>query len=299
MIAFRTLVWRNCKLFFKDKGTFFSSLIAPIILLVLYATFLYNVYEDNFLSALPEGMDVPGEVIAGTVGSFLFSSLLAVSTVTVSFSANLFLVQDKATGVRTDFTVSPVKRSTLALSYYCSTVLTAMLISLLATAACFLYLSFTGWYFTVSGILWILLDELLLVLFGTALSSIFFYFLSTQGQQSAALTIVSAGYGFLCGAYMPISQFGEGLQNVLHLFPGTYGTTLLRSHAMQGVFAEMDRIGFPADAIGGMKRTLDCEITFGGTTVSTISMYAVFCGTILALIAVYVLLNKFGRKAKR
>ena len=74
MIAFRALVWRNCKLFFKDKGMFFSSLIAPLILLVLYATFLYNVYEDNFLSALPEGMNVPSEVIAGTVGSFLFSS---------------------------------------------------------------------------------------------------------------------------------------------------------------------------------------------------------------------------------
>lgn len=27
---------RNCKLFFKDKGMFFASLITPVILLVLY-----------------------------------------------------------------------------------------------------------------------------------------------------------------------------------------------------------------------------------------------------------------------
>lgn len=34
------LIRRDCKLFFKDKGLFFSSLISPLILLVLYATFL-------------------------------------------------------------------------------------------------------------------------------------------------------------------------------------------------------------------------------------------------------------------
>ncbi len=33
------LIRRDCKLFFKDKGLFFSSLISPLILLVLYATF--------------------------------------------------------------------------------------------------------------------------------------------------------------------------------------------------------------------------------------------------------------------
>lgn len=47
------LTKRNSKLFFKDKGMFFSSLITPAILLVLYVTFLSNVYRDSFLSALP------------------------------------------------------------------------------------------------------------------------------------------------------------------------------------------------------------------------------------------------------
>ena len=36
------LIKRNVKLFFKDKGMFFTSLITPIILLVLYSTFLKN-----------------------------------------------------------------------------------------------------------------------------------------------------------------------------------------------------------------------------------------------------------------
>lgn len=40
MRTFLSLTARDTKLFFKDKGSFFSSLITPVILLVLYATFL-------------------------------------------------------------------------------------------------------------------------------------------------------------------------------------------------------------------------------------------------------------------
>ncbi|UKI12408.1 MAG: hypothetical protein L6V84_06770 [Oscillospiraceae bacterium] len=41
------LIRRDCKLFFKDKGLFFSSLISPLILLVLYATFLGRIYRGQ------------------------------------------------------------------------------------------------------------------------------------------------------------------------------------------------------------------------------------------------------------
>lgn len=41
------LIKRNRQLFFRDKGMLISSLITPIILIVLYATFLQNVYKDS------------------------------------------------------------------------------------------------------------------------------------------------------------------------------------------------------------------------------------------------------------
>ena len=46
MTGLGNLIRRNCKLFFKDKAMFFTSLITPMILLVLYATFLAKVYRD-------------------------------------------------------------------------------------------------------------------------------------------------------------------------------------------------------------------------------------------------------------
>ena len=51
MTELYALVKRNCKLFFKDKGMFFTSLITPVILLVLYVTFLGRVYRSSFASA--------------------------------------------------------------------------------------------------------------------------------------------------------------------------------------------------------------------------------------------------------
>ena len=145
-----------------------------------------------------------------------------------------------------------------------------------------------------------LLDVFLLVMFGTALSSIVNHFLSTQGQMSAVGTIVSAGYGFLCGAYMPISQFSEGLQKVLGFLPGTYGTSLLRNHALRGVFAEMEHQGFPNEVVEGIRDSIDCNLYFFGDKVETGTMYLILGGTVAALIAVYVLINVVaGRKARK
>lgn len=98
MMGLGNLIKRNIKLFFKDKGMFFTSLITPVILLVLYATFLANVYRDSFVSNIPEMIKIGDSVIDATVGGQLVSSLLAVSCVTVAFCSNLLMVQDKKAG---------------------------------------------------------------------------------------------------------------------------------------------------------------------------------------------------------
>ena len=63
------LIRRDLRLFFKDKGLFFSSMLTPLILLVLYATFLARVYRDSFLSALPAGLNVSNALIDGAVAA--------------------------------------------------------------------------------------------------------------------------------------------------------------------------------------------------------------------------------------
>ncbi len=291
MKTLRALIRRDVRLFFKDKGMFFTSMITPVILLVLYGTFLANVYREAFQESLAGAMEVSDQLIDACVGGQLVSSILAVSCITVAFCSNLLMVQDKANGTIRDLTISPVGSYTLALGYYIATLLASLLICGVAAGICLLYLYAVGWYFTVTDILLLLLDVCILTMLGTAMSSVIHFFLSTQGQMSAVGTIVSAGYGFISGAYMPIASYPEGLQKAISFLPGTYGTSLLRNHALRGVFAQMEEIGFPQEVVEAIRDSIDCNVYFFGNQVTVPAMYGILLGSAAILIAVYVLMQ--------
>ena len=90
--------------------------------------------------------------------------------------------------------------------------------------------------------------------------------------MSAVGTIVSAGYGFICGAYMPISNFGSGLQKALSYLPGTYGTSLIKNHMLRGIFEEMESEKLPDELITAIRETLDCNPQFHRNVVNTTQM---------------------------
>ena len=296
MNTLMTLVNRNRKLFFRDKGMLFSSLITPIILIVLYATFLAKVYKDSFVSNIPDVMIISEKLINGTVAGQLAAALLAVSCVTVTFCVNLTMVQDRANGVRKDFDVSPVRKPLIYLGYFFSTVLNSLMVNMLALALCLGYIGMMGWYLSVTDVLLLIFDMVILVLFGAVLSSIVCYPLKTQGQMSAVGTIVSAGYGFVCGAYMPISNFAEGLQKAMSYLPGTYGTSLIKNHMLQGVFEEMKTQGFPVEVVTGIADSLDCNPVFRGTVVEPSIMILIMLGTIVILGGIYLLMTALPEK---
>lgn len=297
MKTYFILVKRNIKLFFKDKGMFLTSLITPAVLLVLYATFLGNIYRETFTSAIPDSLNISEKLINGLVGGQLISSILAVSCVTVAFSSNFLMVQDKANGCIKDFRISSVKSSVLAVSYYTASLISTLIICFAAAGICLSYLASVGWYMSGSDVLFLFLDIVFLVLFGTALSSVINFFLSTQGQISAVGTIISAGYGFICGAYMPISSFSKGLQKALTFLPGTYGTSLVRTHSMRGALSELRNQGIPKEVIESIKDSLDCNLYFLGNKVDIPAMYIILGGAVAVLIAVYVVLNALKKKA--
>lgn len=133
-------------------------------------------------------------------------------------------------------------------------------------------------------------------MFGTALSSIINFFLNSQGQISAVGTIVSAGYGFICGAYMPVSSFSARLQKVISFLPGTYGTGLLRNHALNGVFSELSEMGMPKEFVTEFKDSMDCNLYFFDKCVSIEAMYAVLCCSVVVLVLAYIILNVAVKK---
>lgn len=290
-----SLIKRNIKLFFKDKGLVIGALVGPIILIVLYFTFLNDVYRDTFKSFIPEGTS--NKIINDIVNGELISSILAVSCITVSFCSNFLMVRDKVNNARSDLLVSPVKSYVLALAYYIATVISSLTICYIALGISLVFVAFSHWFFTASSLLMLLLDVFLTVLFGTALSSIINFFLTSEGQISAVGTIISAGYGFICGAYMPINSYNSGLKNVIMFTPGTYCTSLIRNHSLAGAFKEMS--DWPIEAIKSIKDGIDCNLYLLDKQISIAGMYGIVLITILVLITIYIVINIVnGRKCK-
>lgn len=290
------LVLRNIKVYFSDKSMFFTSLITPGILLVLYASFLGGIFEDSFVSAIPEGMNISNKIIKSLVSGEILSSLLAVSCITVAFTSNLLMVTDRVNGSAKDLDIAPVGNGIKSLSYFLASFVSTIIINIITLGLCLAYTYTQGWFYGATDILKLFGDIVLLTLFGCALSSAINFNLKSQGQVSAVGAIVSAGYGFICGAYMPIASFNIGLQKVLSFLPGTYGTSLIRNHAMTASLNELSNSGVSTDIINSIKDSLDCNISFQGKGVSIGNMYLIIIIAILVLIGVFVLENKFKRK---
>lgn len=289
------LVLRNTKMYFKDMGMFLTSLITPAILLILFMTFLGSIYKNSFVSAIPNGLEVSDKLINGLVAGQLSSAMLATSCVTVAFCSNLLMVQDRANGTRKDLIVSPIKKTTLGLSYFLASILSTLIVNLTATMICFIYIGCMGWFLSIGEALLAILDVILLTLFGVSLASCINYFLNTQGQAGAVGTIVSSCYGFVCGAYMPISSYGKGLQNFMAFLPGTYGTSLIRNHMVNGALDSLSE-QLPSEAIKAMKDSVDVNLYFFDNSVEVWQMYLILLSFIVLFIALYLVFVKFIKR---
>lgn len=291
------LIARNIKLYFKDKFTFFVSLITPIILIVLYLTFLRGIYVDSLKASLPQGVTVSDRIVNAFTGGWLFSSIMAVSCVTVAFCSNM-MVTDKLNKTCLDFQIAPVKSSIVQISYVISNFFTTMIVMLCVMLISLVYFAIVGWFLSAADVLLILTNTVISVAFGSLFAGIIGMFIKNQGGLSAVSTLVSSMYGFICGAYMPISMFGKGMQYFVAFLPGTYGTVIFRNYFMNGVLKEMSKT-IPAEAVDGIRKSFDGSFEFFGKSVPTYAMFLVFIAATAVLFGLYVLISVLKQKKKR
>lgn len=289
----RYLTLRNIKLYFKDKMTFLVSLITPLILLVLFIAFLKSTYEDSILSII-KGFDLDQSLIDAFTGGWLFSSVLATSCITIAFCSGMMVI-DKINRANIDFMVSPVKKSTLQLSYVLANLFSTFIITVVLLIVGLIYLACVGFYITFVDILLIVFGIIITSLFGTILANIIWTFTHSQGVVSGVCTLVSALYGFICGAYMPIRTMGQGMQYFVSLLPGTYATVLFRQGFLNSVLNRM-RETLPQGMINGIASGFDVKMSFFGHDVSTLALILVISISTIVLLGVFLFINKFKKK---
>ena len=122
--------------------------------------------------------------------------------------------------------------------------------------------------------------------------------MSTQGGMSAVATLVSSMYGFICGAYMPLSQFSAGLRNALCLLPGTYSVGIMRNHYMGGYIEALKDAGVPNEALKGIMDSFDANLYLFGNKIPLGGMYGILLGACAVLLVAYISIVILKNKKK-
>ena len=235
--AFKGMTSRNIKVFFKDKMTVFFSVLAPLIVFLLYILFLKDTYMDGIKNDLEAVKDIVNmKDVENIANAWLLSGILASSCVTVSLNSLSVMVDDKDRKVDYDYNSSPSNGPIVVFSYFTGALVNTLLITCGVLTIGLVVLSIGGsLYLTFSKVVLLYLTTILGCASATLIMMIIASFFKKAGALGAFGGIVSAAIGFIIGAYVPLGSFSKGIQTVLSFVPGSHVAALYRNLLMSGV----------------------------------------------------------------
>ena len=257
--GFLGLTKRNMLVFFTDKGTLFFSMLTPMIILLLYILFLKNSLLSSLQNAAT-GLEnlVAEKDIAQFVNGLLLTGIISSALITIPYNALEIIVRDREDRVDLDMLSTPVKRFEIILSYFCAAVISAFMQTMVVLAVGIGILSMSGdMYLTALDIVKLVGAVFLGTVSSTSVFMVVMMFFKSMGTCGAFMGILSAVSGFVIGAYMPLSQFNKGIQNVCNLVPATGITVLIRNYLTGGILRHMDECIGGLDNGAFMKAMLD------------------------------------------
>ena len=239
------LIKRNLLLFFKDWQSILFSLLTSIIVLVLYLLFLKGTFVSAMQSAMEQYPGLASVVTEKDIDMFanllLLTGILGSAMISVPFSCITTLVRDRANKVDYDILATPLKRGQIIFAYFVSAVLSSTLLNGFILAIGLVGVSLQG-DTHLNGIQ--LVKAFAVVALGSISASAIFMiivlFFKTVSACEAFFGILSAASGFVIGAYIPISQFSNGVQTVCNLFPASQITIILRNILLNGLLEHIN-----------------------------------------------------------
>lgn len=236
---------RNVLLFFKDWQSILFSLLTSIIVLVLYILFLKGTFVRAMQSAMEQYPGLASMVSEKDIDMFanllLLTGILGSAMISVPFSCITTLVRDRANKVDYDILATPLKRGQIIFAYFVSAVLSSTLLTGIILAIGLVGISLQG-DTHLNGIQ--LVKAFAVVALGSISASAIFMivvlFFKTVSACEAFFGILSAASGFVIGAYIPISQFSNGVQTVCNLFPASQITIMLRNILLNGLLEHIN-----------------------------------------------------------
>ena len=272
MLQYRELVKRNMRLFLRDKGAVFFSLLSMLIVLALMLFFLGDMNVDNLKEALSE---IPGRSAETDAdNAFLFvvlwtcAGIVSINAVTVTLAVYSTMIKDRTEGRLASIYTLPISRLTVSAAYVTAAWLCSVIICVITLAISEIYCIIIG------GEIFSMLTHLKLL--GMIAVNSFTYaalmylaaaLIKTQGAWSGIGTVVGTLVGFLGGIYIPVGALADGMVNVMKFVPVLYGTKMFRSVMTEDICARIFD-GIPDAFRTEYLKIMGVELDFFGTEVN-------------------------------
>ena len=276
-----SLIQRNLRVFFRDIGAVCLSLIASLVLFVLYVGFLGGLQVDTLQEKFPHA--AMGD-INWFVSTWVFSGIVMITTVTTGIAGLGTFVSDRSAGRYKDFLVSPVRSWQLIVGYMVSSAIIAVIMSVIVLAIGEGYLWIRG--YEVASV-WSLLQTLgyiiLLSLTFSGISAFVVTFIKSLGAFAALSTVVGTLVGFLAGAYLPLGLLPKTVVNVLNVLPFSQASMLIRLPLTGSAIERLT--GGQSQAVKAVNAYYGVDLSVGSVSISSTLATVVLVVFLLAFAA--------------
>lgn len=302
MEQFMAITKRNFKIYFRDKGTIFFSVLSMLVVIGLMVFFLGDMNVESITRILGEfpgrdaGVDEKNEELL--VLSWTFAGIISINAVTVTLAAYSVMIKDRESGKLNSIYTSPISRTVITAGYVAAAWLASVMV-------CVLTLIVTELYGVLKGLeifsFATHLQLLGMIMINSFVYAAFMYLLAmlakTEGAWNGLGTVIGTLVGFLGGIYIPIGALSELIGNMMKCTPILYGTAMFRSVMTQEI-VETTFQGIPEEVVSEYCAMMGITLqVFGKEIGITEEWLLLFCGILFLIIGVCML--KYSRKSDR
>lgn len=281
------------QVFFRDKGAVFFSLLSPLIIFLLFFLFLGASQLASLKESLPQ---IDESKLSIFLNSWVYAGIVMTTTITTGLAALGVFVADRESGRFTDFSVSPVPRWKVVVSYLLATVSIATIITTIVYIVAQVHLTMQGAPLpTFETVIQIIGLYLLIAFSFAALSSLVITFIKSNAAFTSLSVIVGTGIGFMAGIYVPLGIMSTEIANALNALPFAQAAALLREPF---VAVPLERIGEgqPASVVEKLTETYGLQVVIDGHVLATSTI--VLTLSIIGIVALLLATMQISRKLK-
>ncbi|MEX1377161.1 MAG: hypothetical protein AB1Z23_06770 [Eubacteriales bacterium] len=274
MAEIKSMINRNIKKYFRDRGALFFSLLSVFIVTALYLFFLAKMQVDYVKDAIG---NIEG--IESMINSWIIGGLVCIPAVSVPLIILCFRVDDVVAGTEYDLNVTPAKRINIMMGYIFSAVIVGFVVSIVCLTIGEIFIVAKGG--TLLSLIDITKTISMLLLINICFSGLEFFFvllMRTNSSINVANSILNILLGFLLGLYVPVGMLGGGAETVIKSFPLLQGASVIRRIMVSDIINDVF-FNAPQEAILNIRSVYGIDIVFGEKILSTsfiIAILAVF-----------------------